>query len=196
MSVSWDHFFRTLPVSPMPRKHHPPMIAARTCTKAWYDLLWTDPRFRADLGLLFDNFTERDAERFLQKWAIGIQGYKDLRFSYGLREAGWNSSSRLLVGSRFCCASEAHVRTVPLVNRSPRLQSLGALRVYRKRSLRWSWRRIVEAEARETNRPIRSERDRKNREDAARHQEARWRAELGLGVRLGRPITDPKRHES
>ena len=173
-------------IPPAPALWHEDVIQRDTRVCAFYAVGQEDQNFRAEFGTLLRNWTETAADVFRLRWPLGKHAARDMAFSYTLWSMGLNPRATLMPGPRSCgvdCGCERRVPP-PLLNAEN--VRLGALRLWRKDVLGWSWQEVAKVEAIETGRKILDEDDFDNYSDTIRQDVKRWREALGVRARKRR----------
>ena len=133
----------------------PPAWIASAMEEALYMRLNLVPAFRRGLAVLFENWAEQRAKLFARAWALPARGLSDLRWSRDMWRLIGGKRAVLRVGHRLYAApehdTEDEMVAVGYRRFPPRLLNsedlaVGAERLYRRATLRWSWRRIAAAQ--------------------------------------------------
>lgn len=178
-----------VPKAPLLR--HEVSITRATMCLSYFSLLNLDPKFRRAISRLFHHWSDGKALAFADRWALGRSGYSDLRWSYETWRAGWIPFPRLRAGGRMG-AGRAATREIPSGLLNDERQRMGALRLYRARVLRLTWRAIAKLEADETGRVVLDADDARRYVDGIRQDVRRWQVALAIPSRSpGRLRTRP-----
>jgi hypothetical protein len=167
-----------------PRLRHEISITRATRFRSYYSLLNSKPKFRRAISRLFRNWSDYKAVTFWDRWALGRSGNSDLLWSYRCWRVGWIPSPRLLAGGRMGAGHRrTPTRPIPSGLLNDERQRLGALRLYRARALRLTWKAIAKLEAEETGRVVLDADDARRYADSIRQDVARWQRALGIPSR-------------
>ena len=133
-------------------------------TRAYYNVLNDDDKFRSDLANLLKHWTWTAAESFAKRWSLPERGLADLAWTLSLSRRGALKVPRLQVGSRSYPgleedADEDQARHLGYRPHPPRLKDkqslrLGAQRLYRRAVLKWPWKKIAASETKERRWPV------------------------------------------
>lgn len=126
-------------------------------TRAYYDALNEDEKFRQDLENLLNRWTWTGAGKFAKLWGLPERGPADLAWTHSLWRQRRLKKVGLRVGMRSypgleAGADEDEARQLGYRRHPPRLRDqeslrLGARRLYRRAVLKWPWKKIAEAES-------------------------------------------------
>lgn len=162
--------------------------------RAYYRLLNREPSFQRELRVLFEDWSGTAVDGFTRRWPLPKKALSDLAWSRDLWRNRLGGEPRMEVGLRSYPGIEdpvdsttarrlGYVRFPPPLQ-SPSLLDRGALRLYRRACLRFSWSRIAQVESRERLRP--------EIEDVKAVYDSvhRWARSLGIAlpnIPVGRP---------